>query len=301
VLNICTTFALRKSARSLFRRITGPLASFLHFCFSSRRGQTCGAPSRPPAAAACKVSLYHLAVGGYSARESLQDKKPYFHLAETRIETRGASWILHYTHVLLFSRLLLIPTSHPTSSKMSALPELAGSAQTQLQIVPATDPTTPISTQLWPEPLDTPGLIPHHLKRSATASFPILEVLQRLLQRLRPQGSTGDLEKVLAIIGLYQAVRPVYNYLNDFFFWAFTVQVTVPESDPVAKEILAWMGAEVIRNSHTRSAMLVTGGLENMNNGFPHPMRFSSPPGHGNDRVDEEVSCVPPLGTRLFW
>jgi chaperone BCS1 len=164
-----------------------------------------------------------------------------------------------------------------------------------------TDPSTATSIELWPEPLDTPGLIPHHLKRSATASFPILEVLQRLLQRLRPQGQTGDFEKVLAIIGLYQAVRPVYNYLKDFFFWACTVQVTVPENDPVAREILAWMGAEVIRNSHTRSAMLVTGGPENMSHGFPHGMRFPPVPGHGNDRVEEEVSCLPPLGTRLFW
>jgi chaperone BCS1 len=178
---------------------------------------------------------------------------------------------------------------------MSASPVLVASS-------PALDSTlTPTSRELWPEPLDTPGLIPHHLKQSASASFPILEVLQRLLQRLGPQGSTGNIEKVLAIIGLYQTVRPVYNYMKEFFFWACTVQITVADSDPVAREILAWMGSEIIRNSHTRSAMLVTGAVENMNSGFPHPIRFAPAPGHGDNRVDEEVSCLPPLGTRLFW
>jgi chaperone BCS1 len=111
------------------------------------------------------------------------------------------------------------------------------------------------ASQLWPEPLDTPGLIPRHLKRSATGQFPILEVIQRLLYRLKPSG-VGDLEKILALVGLYQAAQPVYKHLKGLFIWAFTVQVTIPETDPVAREVLAWMGAEVILNSHTRSAML---------------------------------------------
>jgi chaperone BCS1 len=137
--------------------------------------------------------------------------------------------------------------------------------------------TITTSTELWLEPLDTPGIVPRHLKRSATASFPILEVLQRILSRLRPQGTTSDIEKVLALIGLYQAVKPV------------------------AKEIMAWMGAEVIRTAHNRSAMLVTGGLETVNHhGFSHPMRFSPSP-IGGDHIDEEVACLPPIGTRIFW
>ena len=87
-----------------------------------------------------------------------------------------------------------------------------------------------------------------------------MEVIQRLLYRLKPSG-VGDLEKILALVGLYQAAQPVYKHLKGLFIWAFTVQVTIPETDPVAREVLAWMGAEVILNSHTRSAMLVTGGL----------------------------------------
>lgn len=188
-----------------------------------------------------------------------------------------------------------------SGSSDAAVPAPTGHVATDL--VPTTLDSSALSTttELWPEPLNTPGIIPRHLKRSATASFPILEVLQRIISRLRPQGTTNDIEKVLALIGLYQAVRPVYGHLKDFFFWAFTVEITVAESDPIAKEVLAWMGSEVIRNAHTRSAMLVTGGMENVsNNGFPHPMRFPPPPLSGH-RVDDEVTCLPPIGTRIFW
>ncbi|KAH7357601.1 P-loop containing nucleoside triphosphate hydrolase protein [Pyrenochaeta sp. MPI-SDFR-AT-0127] len=155
--------------------------------------------------------------------------------------------------------------------------------------------------QLWPEPLDTPGYIPRHMKRSATASFPILEVVQRILYRLRSSANGGDLEKILALIGLYQAVRPVYYHLKEFCVWAFTVQVTIPESDPVAKEVLAWMGSNVILNSRTRSAMLVTGGLQDPNDDFHRRMMLSRGPIMGSQRVDDEVLCLPPIGTRLFW
>jgi chaperone BCS1 len=156
------------------------------------------------------------------------------------------------------------------------------------------------TSQLWPEPLDTPGFIPRHLKRSATGQFPILEVIQRLLYRLKPSG-VGDLERILALIGLYQAVSPIYKHMKDFFIWAFTVQVTIPETDAVAREVLAWMGAEVILNSHTRSAMLVTGGMQDPNDEFHRRMMAARNPGAAADKSDEEVLCLPPIGTRLFW
>ena len=120
--------------------------------------------------------------------------------------------------------------------------------------------------QLWSEPLDTSGLVPHRLKRAVTAQYPILEVLQRLLYRIQPGG--GDLEKVLALIGLYQALVPVYRHLKTLLAWMFTVQVTIPETDPVAKDVLAWVGSQVISNSHTRNAMLVTGGVQDANDDF---------------------------------
>jgi chaperone BCS1 len=82
---------------------------------------------------------------------------------------------------------------------------------------------------LYTEPLDTPGVIPNHLKRAATAEFPLFEILQRFLFRLQPGNSGGDLEKILAIIALYRAAEPAYRHLKTFFSWAFTSQVTIPE------------------------------------------------------------------------
>jgi chaperone BCS1 len=150
-----------------------------------------------------------------------------------------------------------LPSPSSTDLVVPCSPEVAPSRSSRLD-------------QLWPEPLDTPGYIPRHLKRTATTQFPILEVIQRILYRLKPYG--GDLEKLLALIGLYQALRPAYRHLRDFFLWAFTVQVTIPENDPVAKEVLAWMGSEVLSKSYTRSAMLVTGGLQDANDEFHRRM-----------------------------
>jgi chaperone BCS1 len=172
------------------------------------------------------------------------------------------------------------------------MPTLSTST-TELAVSPPRE--NPDATQLWPEPLDTPGYIPRHLKRAATAQYPLLEVLQRLLYRLKPSG--GDLEKVLALIGLYQAIRPVYQHLRDFCIWAFTVQVTIPEHDPVAKEVLAWMGTNVIRDSHTRSAMLVTGGLQDANDDFHRRMVSAYSTGCQSSPSSVVVALFEPLLT----
>jgi chaperone BCS1 len=153
--------------------------------------------------------------------------------------------------------------------------------------------------EIWPEPLNTPGYIPRHLKRAATGQFPILELIQRLLYRLKPSGA-GEIERILALVGLYQALRPAYTHLKEFCIWAFTVQVTIPETDPVAKEVLAWIGSEIITKSHSRSAMLVTGGMQELDNGF-NRMLMPPPPGAAINKKNDEIFCFPPLGTRLFW
>ncbi|KAI8934173.1 hypothetical protein NX059_008923 [Plenodomus lindquistii] len=157
------------------------------------------------------------------------------------------------------------------------------------------------ATQLWSEPLSTPGIVPHSLKQSATAQFPFLEIVQRFLYRVNPNGS--NLEKLLALIGLYHAIRPVYGYIKDGLVWALTVQATIPDTDPVAKDILAWMGAKVIIGRHTRSAMLVTGGMQDANDEYHRRMTqmLRGPNAANQVPGDDEVLCLPPLGTRLFW
>lgn len=104
--------------------------------------------------------------------------------------------------------------------------------------VPSTDLTVAAperlandSLQTWPEPVDTPGVLPRHLMRQESSRLPFLEILHRLLYRIRPD-THSNLDKVLAALALYSAAVPVYGYLKDFALWAFTVQVTISEQDP---------------------------------------------------------------------
>lgn len=106
-------------------------------------------------------------------------------------------------------------------------------------IAPSTDLVVAAPVQLandnlqtWPEPVDTPGILPRHLIRQASSRVPLLEIIHRLLYRLRPD-THSDLDKILAVVALYSAAIPVYNYLKDFAIWAFTVQITIPEHDPL--------------------------------------------------------------------
>lgn len=76
------------------------------------------------------------------------------------------------------------------------------------------------------EPLDSPGIVPAHLKRGVTAQHPLLEILQRLVHRLQPG---TNLEVVLAAIALYKASQPVYEFLKNLLGRLLTSQVTISE------------------------------------------------------------------------
>jgi chaperone BCS1 len=105
--------------------------------------------------------------------------------------------------------------------------EAPGSSSTELVV------TAPMrgTLETWPEAVDTPGILPRHLIRQTSAGLPFLEILHRLLYRIQPD-THSNLDNVLAAIALYSAAVPVYKFLKDFAFWAFTVQVTIPEHDP---------------------------------------------------------------------
>jgi mitochondrial chaperone BCS1 len=146
------------------------------------------------------------------------------------------------------------------------------------------------------EPLESSGIVPDHQKRAVTARIPLLEILQRLVYRLQPG---TNLEVVLALIALYQAGFPVYHYVKRVLQDVFTSQITVSEHDPVAKEILAYMTANVMPQGRTTKAMLVS--VVNFHDGSDSLMRdilhHRSPQAGGPD----ELQYMPPLGKKLFW
>src|SRR4051794_17007660 len=63
------------------------------------------------------------------------------------------------------------------------------------------------------EPLDTPGIIPQHLKRGVVQGIPLVEIAQRLLYRVRP-GLPEHLDIILAGIALWKAGAPIYQFLK---------------------------------------------------------------------------------------
>lgn len=148
------------------------------------------------------------------------------------------------------------------------------------------------------EPLDTPGIIPVHLKRAVTASYPLIEILQRIVYRLQP-GTT--MNSVLALIALYKAGQPVYDYVKNLLARLFTSQVTVSEYDPAAREILAYIAANVMPNSNWNTkAMLASGsGVQDAQDGFMRELMLQR---YGRVlRESDEVQCMPPIGKKLFW
>jgi len=151
---------------------------------------------------------------------------------------------------------------------------------------------------LYKEPLDTPGLVPQHLKRATLIGLPLLEILQRLVYRLQPG---HNIEKLLALIALYRASVPVYKYLKHAFIYLCTSQITVPEYDPVAKEILNWMASEVMSKSHTTEALMLTSG----SNGGPYDAenyyRTMMLQRGQAVQVSDEVQMLPPIGRKFFW
>ena len=147
------------------------------------------------------------------------------------------------------------------------------------------------------EPLDSPGLIPSHMKRSVKAKYPLLEILQRLIFRLQP-GTT--LNSVLALITLYQAGAPVYKYLKRALQNIFTSQITISEYDPVAREVMAYMSANVLPQSiWNTKAILASGSASQETNSYIQEMMLAR---YGRAMpTTDEMQFMPPIGTKIFW
>lgn len=110
---------------------------------------------------------------------------------------------------------------------------------------------------LYREPITTPGLIPLHLKQATVAEIPVIEVVQRFISHLK-LGSGATVENFLALVALFKVVKPAWRYLKDLFLRFFGSRVSIPETDPVAQEIIQWMSTEVIDKTITTTATMVS-------------------------------------------
>lgn len=146
------------------------------------------------------------------------------------------------------------------------------------------------------EPINSPGIVPDHLKRAVTTTLPLLEILQRLVYRLHPG---TNLEILLAAIALYKASTPVYSYIKHVLERTLTSQVTVSEYDPVGREILAYMSANYMNNSTTTRAMLVSNISQESQDTNMRQMMLQR--GGPMNMQTDGVQCMPPPGKKLFW
>ncbi|KAF2636013.1 P-loop containing nucleoside triphosphate hydrolase protein [Massarina eburnea CBS 473.64] len=152
---------------------------------------------------------------------------------------------------------------------------------------------------LYEEPLNTPGVVPLHLKRDVNTDYPIVEIAQRLLLRLKPETFLcGNLEAILAAIALYKAAAPVYSHLEHFLLWAFTSQITISEFDPIAKDVFTWMSSNVIIKNNSTCAIMSTGESFDTT-GYRRIIRMDMVSNRSSST--EESHTVPALGQRLFW
>lgn len=97
--------------------------------------------------------------------------------------------------------------------------------------------------RLYSEPLDSDGIVPVRFQKALVISFPILEIIQRCLHRLP---INGNLDTVIALITLYQIARPAWDIARSLFIRFATSSISIAEHDPVAKEVIAWMSANVM-------------------------------------------------------
>ncbi|PSN64096.1 P-loop containing nucleoside triphosphate hydrolase protein [Corynespora cassiicola Philippines] len=137
--------------------------------------------------------------------------------------------------------------------------------------------------RLYSEPLDSDGIVPVRFQKALVISFPILEIIQRCLYRLP---INGNLDTVISLITLYRIAQPTWDMARSFFIRFATSSVSIAEHDPVAKEVMAWMSANVISKSHTTRAFI------------DYEMKDRNAMTQQNP---DEVSCLPSFGSRLFW
>ncbi|KAF2117921.1 P-loop containing nucleoside triphosphate hydrolase protein [Lophiotrema nucula] len=155
------------------------------------------------------------------------------------------------------------------------------------------------------EPLDTPGIVPQHLKRRVVQGIPLVEIFQRLLYRVRP-GLPGHLDDIiLGGIALLIAGAPIYQFIKRQLLQWVTSEITIPENEPIAREVLQWMSAnvvaKVISNSGATQAMVVSSNDLNAMDPYMSAMYGRRGMGAMAHEKTDELQALPPVGSKVFW
>ncbi|KAH7125644.1 hypothetical protein B0J11DRAFT_311348 [Dendryphion nanum] len=140
--------------------------------------------------------------------------------------------------------MLQLPVPMPTATP-SLLTAVTPSSGISVAKVPR-DAVVMRASSIY-DPLDIcGGLVPIYPKRSIVASYPMLEVLQRLLVRLHTQ---YRLDNIVTPVALFRIIKPVYTCAKETFVQLFSSQIVISEHDPVAREAIFWIAETVMKDS----------------------------------------------------
>ncbi|KAF2732416.1 P-loop containing nucleoside triphosphate hydrolase protein [Polyplosphaeria fusca] len=172
---------------------------------------------------------------------------------------------------------------------------MAGDGVTGLIVPAARDQSTVLAHGTKHEPLGVGGVIPLHLKEAVVHGHPLLEIVQRLAYRLHG----WDLDKILVLIALYNAGAPVYRFLKQQLVRLTTAEIIIPEYDPLAREVLQWMSANIMAKRTTQA--LVSSGSEAQTSMDNYPIPYGRRGAPTNNLDTDDFQCMPPIGKKIFW
>lgn len=146
---------------------------------------------------------------------------------------------------------------------------------------------------------DATAIVPFEQKNAIAKRIPLLLIVQRFLNRLRPGIS---LDTVLALIAIYMAGKPVYESLEKFFYSKLTSQVKISERQQIGRDVLAYMTDTVLCTDSSYKATVVSNGAYDENDILNSMMLTRYRRTTNREPQGRSVQYLPWMGqTRLFW